>query len=108
MEPVALVREDKLALPIWTVPVASFLVVADHRRHHNWNKLRHGWERSLVRSLTRCISGAHPLCRWQVMELEAILAAVHADMAVQVVLRVQRWWTLWAKGNVKIIKKLKV
>ena len=33
--PVALVREDVLAHATWTVPVASYLVVADHHRHHS-------------------------------------------------------------------------
>ena len=31
---VALVHEGVLAHAIWTVPVVSLLVVADHRRHH--------------------------------------------------------------------------
>ena len=36
MVPVALLREDVLAHAIWTVPVASSLAVADHRRHHSF------------------------------------------------------------------------
>ena len=34
MVPVALVREGVPAHAIWTVPVVSLLVVADHLRHH--------------------------------------------------------------------------
>ena len=47
-------RPCPLSLFLWWLMIIAIT-------HWNWNKLRLRWWRSRMQSLTRCISGAHPL-----------------------------------------------
>ena len=85
--PVALVRENLLAHAIWTVAIVSHAVVPDHHRHHS-----SGMEQVEAPVVEIADAIAHAmyfrlslffLYHQTVKVLEAILAKVQADVAVQ-------------------------
>ena len=83
----ALVREDMPAHAIWTVAVVSHSLVVHHNHHHSWELERvearvtviadvtaHAMDPKLLLSLSLSL-------HQQVVELEAILVEIQADMA---------------------------
>ena len=103
--PMAFVHKDVLDHAIWTVAVASLLMVADHRHHHSLeleqaeapvvetaDVIAHAMHFRLSLSLTR---------RW---ELEAILAKVQADQADHVVQEVPEVHKVGTSGSSKKVK----
>ena len=83
-----LAHEDMFAHAIWTFPVVSLLVVADHRRHHS---LESEQVEARVAEITCPVSSFNVplfLNHQLVMELEAILVVGQAVLAIQEVLEV--------------------
>ena len=88
----AVVREDMPARAIWTVAVVSQSVVVDHHHHPSWELELVEAPETVIADVTahtmdpRLLLSRHQL----VVELEAILVEIQADLAVQERLRARR------------------
>ena len=86
MVAVAPVHEDFLAHAIWTVPVVSHVVVADHRRHHSSElELVEARMLEIADAIDQAMYLPFSLSLYhkQVIELEGILAVDQANLAFQ-------------------------